>query len=61
MTDFKGFTQVVSRLSPAALLRELDFYSSEFDRIIEAGRIKNRGEVDMYFVVGPRYDARRSP
>ena len=52
-TDFKGFTRVASRMSPAALLRELDFYFSEFDRIIERhGLEKLKTLGDAYMCAG---------
>ena len=34
-TDFKGFTTIASKMKPSELVRELDFYFSEFDKIIE--------------------------
>lgn len=34
-TDFKGFTKIASKMNPSELVRELDFYFSEFDKIIE--------------------------
>ncbi len=52
-TDFKGFTRVASRLSPAALLRELDFYFSEFDRIIERHGLEKLKTIgDAYMCAG---------
>ncbi|HMV42783.1 MAG TPA: adenylate/guanylate cyclase domain-containing protein [Leptospiraceae bacterium] len=34
-TDFKGFTKIAGKMSPSELVTELDFYFSEFDRVIE--------------------------
>jgi class 3 adenylate cyclase len=52
-TDFKGFTRVASRMSPAALLRELDFYFSEFDRIIERHGLEKLKTIgDAYMCAG---------
>lgn len=34
-TDFTGFTHIASRMSPAELIAELDFYFCAFDRIME--------------------------
>ena len=52
-TDFKGFTRVASRLSPARLLRELDFYFSEFDRIIERHGLEKLKTIgDAYMCAG---------
>lgn len=51
--DFKGFTRVASRMSPAALLRELDFYFSEFDRIIEGHGLEKLKTIgDAYMCAG---------
>ena len=52
-TDFKGFTRVASRMTPAALLRELDFYFSEFDRIIEGHGLEKLKTIgDAYMCAG---------
>ncbi|TGK17732.1 adenylate/guanylate cyclase domain-containing protein [Leptospira stimsonii] len=34
-TDFKNFTLIADKMKPSDLVRELDFYFSEFDKIIE--------------------------
>ncbi|PJZ52797.1 hypothetical protein CH380_13710 [Leptospira adleri] len=34
-TDFKNFTLIAAKMKPSDLVRELDFYFSEFDKIIE--------------------------
>lgn len=52
-TDFKGFTRVASRLSPAALLRELDFHFSEFDRIVARHGLEKLKTIgDAYMCAG---------
>ena len=52
-TDFKGFTRVASRVSPAALLRELDFYFSEFDRITQRHGLEKLKTIgDAYMCAG---------
>jgi class 3 adenylate cyclase len=52
-TDFKGFTRVASRLRPEALLRELDFYFSEFDRITERHGLEKLKTIgDAYMCAG---------
>ncbi len=52
-TDFKGFTRTASRLSPERLLRELDFYFSEFDSIIERHGLEKLKTIgDAYMCAG---------
>ena len=52
-TDFKGFTRTASRLPPERLLRELDFYFSEFDRITERHGLEKLKTIgDAYMCAG---------
>lgn len=49
-TDFKGFTKIASQLSPRELVKDLDFYFTEFDRIIESfglEKLKTIGDAYM--------------
>ena len=49
-TDFKGFTRSSQNLSPAKLVKSVDFYFSNFDRIIEKyglEKIKTIGDAYM--------------
>lgn len=52
-TDFKGFTSFAENMSPEALVETVDFYFSQFDKIIEKHgleKIKTIG--DAYMCVG---------
>ena len=52
-TDFAGFTRIASRMSPSELIRELDFYFTAFDRIIEGlGLEKLKTIGDAYMAAG---------
>jgi class 3 adenylate cyclase len=52
-TDFKGFTTIASKMKPSELVRELDFYFSEFDKIIERyGLEKLKTIGDAYMCAG---------
>lgn len=49
-TDFVGFTRIAGSMSPAALLAELDYFFSGFDRIVEAHgleKLKTIGDAYM--------------
>ena len=49
-TDFKGFTRIAEKLSPAELVAEIDFCFKEFDRIISkyaVEKIKTIGDAYM--------------
>ena len=49
-TDFKGFTMIAEKLSPAELVAEIDFCFKEFDRIISkygVEKIKTIGDAFM--------------
>ncbi len=49
-TDFKGFTKIASHLTARELVKELDFYFTEFDRIIESfglEKLKTIGDAYM--------------
>jgi class 3 adenylate cyclase len=49
-TDFKGFTAYSEKLSPEELVKSIDYYFSEFDRIIEENgleKIKTVGDAYM--------------
>jgi class 3 adenylate cyclase len=52
-TDFKGFTEIASRLKPEAVVEQLDYYFSKFDEIADRchlEKIKTIG--DAYMAVG---------
>jgi len=52
-TDFKGFTQYSEMLSPEELVKSIDFYFSNFDRIIEKyGLEKIKTVGDSYMCAG---------
>ena len=52
-TDFKGFTQVASLLTPQELLAELEVYFQHFDSIIEHRRLEKLKTIgDSYMVAG---------
>jgi class 3 adenylate cyclase len=52
-TDFTGFTRVASHMSPAALLRELDFHFSAFDEIVERHGLEKLKTIgDAYMCAG---------
>ena len=52
-TDFKGFTQIAGRLTPAELIRELAFFFSAFDRIIERHGLEKLKTIgDAYMCAG---------
>src|SRR5262249_23715232 len=52
-TDFKDFTRVAGRLSPAELIKQLDFYFSEFDRIVERHGLEKLKTIgDAYMCAG---------
>lgn len=49
-TDFVGFTRIAGSMSPAALIAELDYFFSGFDRIVEAHgleKLKTIGDAYM--------------
>ncbi len=52
-TDFKGFTTIASKMKPSELVRELDFYFSEFDKIIEKHGLEKLKTIgDAYMCAG---------
>ncbi len=60
--DFTGFTQVSERLSPEALVDELDYCFSNFDRIIGKYRIEKIKTVgDAYICASGLSDMNASP
>jgi class 3 adenylate cyclase len=61
-TDFEGFSQATAHLSPAEVIRRLDTYFTEFDRIIaEHGLEKIKTIGDAYMAVAGVPDAHPSP
>jgi len=60
--DFTGFTHVSEKLTPEALVRELDFCFSNFDRIISQYRIEKIKTVgDAYICASGLSDMNASP
>jgi adenylate cyclase len=60
--DFIGFTQVAERLSPEALVQELDYCFSNFDEIISKYRIEKIKTVgDAYICASGLSDMNASP
>jgi adenylate cyclase len=52
-TDFVGFTQVASKLEPAALVKELEEFFLEFDEIIERHKLEKIKTIgDAYMCAG---------
>jgi len=52
-TDFKGFTQYSEKLSPEELVKSIDFYFSNFDKIIEKYNLEKIKTVgDSYMCAG---------
>ena len=52
-TDFVGFTQISEKLSPAELVSKINFYFSEFDRIISSHNLEKIKTIgDSYMCAG---------
>ncbi|MCQ2959065.1 MAG: HD domain-containing protein [Bacteroidales bacterium] len=52
-SDFKGFTEIAQRVSADSLIRELDMYFSEFDKIVEKYNVEKIKTVgDTYMCAG---------
>ena len=52
-TDFQDFTRIAAKMSPAQLIRELDFYFSAFDAIIERHGLEKLKTIgDAYMCAG---------
>jgi class 3 adenylate cyclase len=52
-TDFQGFTQIAEGLSPQALVQELDYCFSQFDRIVENNNLEKLKTIgDSYMCAG---------
>jgi class 3 adenylate cyclase len=53
LTDFQGFANLVSTMTPKQLVSELDFYFSAFDRVIERYRLEKLKTIgDAYMCAG---------
>ncbi|MEZ4384064.1 MAG: adenylate/guanylate cyclase domain-containing protein [Nannocystaceae bacterium] len=52
-TDFQGFTRIAKEMSPAELIRELDFFFSAFDAIVERRGLEKLKTIgDAYMCAG---------
>lgn len=52
-TDFKDFSRIASNLSPRALIRELEYYFTAFDRIVERHGLEKLKTIgDAYMCAG---------
>jgi class 3 adenylate cyclase len=52
-TDFQGFTRIAKQMSPAELIRELDYFFSAFDAIVERRGLEKLKTIgDAYMCAG---------